>query len=249
MASQTITYSDFSNGWTSFWSFHPDMMIGMNSSFYTFKDGHMYKHNTNATRNAFYYDFDNSVYFTYDSTLTTIFNQDAMSNKVYKTLSLDSTEPWTADISTDMSTGGIDSSYFVEKEGMWYAFIRRDDDGTYDARAISTQGIGSLLSYAANVITFSFNIGTSISVGDKIYKVSGGSMTLIGAVLSHTSNTITLVSAATTPSPGDIIAFVKNAQAESYGTRGYYMEVELTNSDTTEVEIFAVSSSIFKSNP
>lgn len=251
MASETITYSDFSKGWTSFWSFHPDMMMGMNSSFYTWKDGQLYKHSTNATRNAFYYDFINNEYYTYDSTIRTIFNQDFDSTKMYKTLALDSTAAWTADITTDMFTGGIDNSYFVEKEGMQFAYIRRDDDGSYDTRAISTQGVGSLLSYSAGpkIITFAFNIGTSISVGDKVYKVTGGALTLIGAVSSHTTTTITLVSAAITPAPGDIIAYVKNSQAESFGARGYYMDVELTNSDTTEVEIFTASASVFLSKP
>ena len=47
----TLTYSDKSEGWPSFYSFIPDYMIGMNSYFYTFKNGNLYRHNTNDIRN------------------------------------------------------------------------------------------------------------------------------------------------------------------------------------------------------
>ena len=42
---------------------------------------------------------------------------------------------------------------------------------------------------------------------------------------------------------------VKNSQVESYGSRGFYMEVKLENEDTTEVELFSIGSDIFKSFP
>jgi hypothetical protein len=144
----------------------------------------------------------------------------------------------------------MDSSYFTEKEGMWYSYIRRLDTENYDTKSISTQGIGSMASYLSLVLTFSFNIGTSISAGDTVYKISGtNTLVLLGVVASHTSNTITLVSTAVTPVAGNVIVFVKNAQAESYGARGYYMDLTLTNYDTTETEIFAVTSNVFISKP
>lgn len=250
MAIQTVTYSSKSQGWTSFWSFLPDWMIGMNSYFYTWKNGELYKHDTNATRNAFYYDDGNAEYYTYPSTITSIFNS-GEDVKMFKTLSLDSNAAWDAAVTTDLSTGLVDDTWFKEKEGKWFGYIRRADDGTYDLKSLSTQGIGALTSYTAGTLTltFAFNIGTSVSVGDKIYKIAAGALVLVGVVASHTSTTIVLVSASSVPSAGDIIVYVKNAQVESYGARGYYMEVLLTNDDTTEVEIFSVGSDIFMSDP
>ena len=253
MAIETVTFSERSQGWTSFWSFKPEWMIGLNGSFYTWKDGCLYKHNTNATRNAFYYDWPNTEYYTYDSTLTTVFNQEPMSNKMFKTVSLDSTQPWYTTITTDLANGTISDTYYKEKEGEWYAFIRRPDDGSYDTMSLSTQGIGSVVSYNSGTYTllFAFDIGTSISTGDKLYKINGTStLTLLGTVASHTATTITLTAAtASAIAPGNVIVYVKNSMAESFGARGYYMEVQLINSSTTEVEIFAISSSVFKSNP
>lgn len=250
MSVYTVSYSDLSKGWTSFWSYEPEWMIGMNSSFYTWKNGELYQHNSNATRNAFYYDVDNDEYFTYPSSIQTIFNQEYAVNKMFKSISLDSTKSWEVDIVTDMSTGHMDSSYFTEKEGMWYSYIRRLDTENYDTKSISTQGIGSMASYLSLVLTFSFNIGTSISAGDTVYKISGtNTLVLLGVVASHTDTTITLVSTAVAPVAGNVIVFVKNSQAESYGARGYYMDLTLTNNDTTETEIFAVTSNVFISKP
>jgi hypothetical protein len=167
---------------------------------------------------------------------------------MYKTLSLDSNRPWETDIVTDLSTGEIAASYYEEKEGEWYGYIRRYDDGSYDTLSLSTQGIGSLLSYSSLTLNFSFNIGSSISQGDKVYKVSANSLVLIGTIASHSLRSITIASlTGSAPTAGDMIVYVKNSAAESYGARGYYMDVSLTNSDTTEVEIFSISSNVFKS--
>ena len=156
----TITYSIWSKGWTSFWSYEPDWMVGLNSSFYTFKDGSIWKHNTNSTRNNFYGT-------QYKSTITTIFNDEPSQMKVFKTLSLDSNKPWKAIIDSELNSGEIDSSYFDQKEDEWFAYIRRVDD-TIDLKAVSTQGIGNAISIdssipSAVVATFAFNINNSIS--------------------------------------------------------------------------------------
>lgn len=236
-----------SEGWTSFWSFVPDWMIGMNSSFYTWKNGNLYKHNINEQRNTFYG-------VSYPSSITTIFNQDAFEVKMFKTLQLSGTHAWTADIITDLSTGIVDDTFFVEKENMWYAHIRRPDTSLNpnDVDYVSTQGIGSLSSYdaATQTITFTFDIGTSISIGDQIYTFNGsGGFTNIGDVASHTSNTITIGTVVNVPTAGQMVGYVKNAQAESYGSRGYYMQVELQNNDLEEVELYSVYTQIFKSYP
>lgn len=241
MPEVTVTYDPTSQGWTSFWSYVPDWMIGMNNVFYTWKNGSLYKHDTNATRNRFYE-------VNYPSTITTIFNQDPLDVKMFKTMTIESNEPWDVDIETDLNVGEIDSSYFLDKEGSWFAYIRRDVN-EIDLKAMSTQGIGALLSYSSLTLNFAFNIGSMVSQGDNLYRISAGALQLIGTVASHTDTSITVASAAVTPSPGNIIVFVKNSVAESYGPRGYYMQAKLTNDSTSAVEIFNVNVNSFKSNP
>lgn len=241
MAEATLSYSPSSEGWTSRWSYIPDWMIGMNSNFYTWKNGCLYLHDSNHVRNNFY-ESNNP------STITTIFNQDALTTKLFKTISLDSNATWDVVAFSDLENGIIDKAYFQDKEGGWFAYIRREN-GIIDTRSLSTQGIGSMLSILSNVLTFSFNIGTSISVGDTLYKVVAGALVEIGTVTAHDARTITVGGLINAPAATDVIVFTKDSQAESYGIRGYFMEVELENNDTTDVELFSVGSSVFKSNP
>lgn len=240
---ETISYSPSANGWTSRWSYRPDWMIGMNSQFYTWYQGSLYLHDSNQTRNQFYGDIGLSE-------ITTIFNQDPLVTKLFKTVSIDSDASWDVEVFSDLEAGMIDKDYFQEKEGGLFAYIRRED-GQIDVRSLSTQGIGSLLSINTNILTFGFNIGTSISIGDTLYKVTAGAMVEFGTVTAHDARTITyvLVVGGTDPVAGDMIAFTKDSQAESYGIRGYFMEIKLTNRKITDVELFSVGSSVFKSNP
>lgn len=242
MANETVTYSKSVEGWTSFWSYMPDWMIGMNNNFYTWKDGELYKHDSNQTRNNFYG-------VQYNSSVVSIFSQDVLSVKMYKTISIDSTHPWDTSITTDLSTGEIAASAYKDKEGNLYAYIRRSDDGSFDLKAMSTQGVGNILSYSSLTFNFRFDIGSSISQGDKLYIQYGTQSVLQGTIASHASKSITLSSLVSVilPAPGDYVFIVKNAQAESYGARGYYMEVALSNSVTEYCEIFGLSSSTFKS--
>lgn len=242
MAEQTVTYSTSEDSWTSFWSYIPDWMIGMNNNFYSWRNGSLYKHNTNNTRNRFYG-------INYPSTMTTIFNDEPFSPKVFKTVSMYSTDTWDVEVETDLNTGIIDKDWFKPKEGHWFAFIRRNDN-EIDLKATSTQGIGALTSYASLTLTFNFNIGSNVSQGDNIYKINNlGVLVLIGTVASHTPVSITLVSAAVTPVPGDKIVYVKNSTAESYGPRGYYMQTKLTNQNTDYVGLFHINTNSFLSFP
>lgn len=245
MPRKTVTYSKVSEGWNSFWSYQPDWMTEMNSTFYTFKNGELWKHNANTTRNNFYGQ-------QYQSSIRTIFNADPLTVKVFNTLSLNSTHPWTADVYTNISAGSIDHTYFVEKEDQWFAYIRRFD-GTIDVKALSTQGIGSADSVdsttpSAVVTDFLFNIDSSISIGDKIYKNSSGSLVLIGTIVDLSINSITIdTTIGTIPLTTDFLICVKNSQAESFGARGYYMNVYLYNDSIEQVKLFAIGTSVFKS--
>jgi hypothetical protein len=242
---RTVTYSKVSEGWNSFWSYQPDWMTEMNSTFYTFKEGELWKHNVNTTRNNFYGQ-------QYGSKIRTIFNEQPLEVKVFNTLSLNSTHTWTADIYTNISAGSIDYTYFVEKENQWFAYIRRFDN-TIDVKALSTQGVGSANSIditdpTAVELNFSFNVDSSISIGDKLYKNSGSNLILVGTIVGISSNIIIVdTSVGSIPLITDFLISVKNSQAESFGSRGYYMNVYLSNDLTEEVKLFAIGSSVFKS--
>lgn len=262
----TLTYSESSKGFPSFYSYYPDMMIGMNNYLYSFKGGNLYRHNTNEERNTYYGTFTSSK-------MTSVFNDTPLENKIFKTIHLESDSAWTGSFSSDQQTGGnIDADWFVKKEGNWFAFIR--DTGFTPASTAeyplrSLNGIASSQSVDSSdpaAVEVNFNINTSIgsilSIGDTLYfipspVVSGSTPTLCGAVteinidLPAGLNQIVVDTSAGAIPPGqtDYFLFIKNQVAESHGVLGHYCEFTLTNDDTTATELFTVESEVMKSFP
>jgi hypothetical protein len=91
--------------------------MGMNQYLYTFKNGDLYRHNTNPVRNNYYGN-------QYNSTITSVLNDQPLQNKVFKTIELESDSSWGATFLTDLQAGSINASYFSLKEGSYFSFIR-----------------------------------------------------------------------------------------------------------------------------
>ena len=236
----------------------------MNGAFYSFKGGELYKHNTNANRNTFYQDWWDRVDFPIvpspnafePSKVKSVFNKEPLTIKNFKTIATYGNKPWDCSVVTDLSTGDIDSSYFVEKEGNWFAYIR-SLSGNNNLKLRSAQGVGSVDTVddpgtSSTVLNFTFNIGTIVSIGDLAYRNDAGSIEFIGAITAFTNTSITINNTPPSANPvndGDYILYIKNSVAESYGARGYYMQYELENGSNDRVELFSVKSNVFKSYP
>jgi len=252
-------------GWPSFYSYFPDYMIGMNSYFYSFSAGNLWRHNTNETRNSYYG-------ATYSSTITSVFNPQPSTNiKLFKTLSYESTTTvvdtnearWACtELTTDLTDGRPGSmleTYFEQKEGEWFSFIRTNV-GTVNWSMRSANGIGacSAVTGAASATLIEFTIfpGSIVSIGDLIYAVTldgAGTATtapvLAGAITAVGPLSVTVNVTDTVPTVGKYIMSIKNSQAESHGARGYYLQFKLENDSTSPVEMYSVGSSVMKSYP
>ncbi len=250
MAEVTLSYSPAVKGWPSFYSFIPEYTQGMNNYLYTFNNGQLYRHNTNALRNNFYG-------VQYNTTIKSVFNKGPLENKLFKTLILESDAPWSATLATDLpQVGSIADTYFEKKEGNYFAFIRfletdinllmRYANGIADVATVdATAPAATTLTFAGSV-----NIGSIISIGDMLYY--GSTPTLGGVVTGVSGQVITIdttITGASAPSNGDFILYVKNTVAESHGVMGHYCEYELTNTSTSKVELFSVGSESMKSFP
>ena len=248
MAIETITYSDNADGWTSFWDYYPDWMIGLSNVFYSWKDGDLWKQNCKFTiadplvpvnRNYFYGT-------PFAAKIKTIFNEDSGSVKMFKTLSLDSTSAWTATISTDLDLGSINGyTEYVEKEAGWFGFIRANSPTSNSNSLLSTQGVGytSPTSLAGGTATFTFDITTRFGSNDRVYFNN----VFVGLLQTSTANTISISGGTGFPAGAGYVYIVKNSIAESFGLRGYYMQVELQLFSPYEEELYSMSTSLFKS--
>ena len=273
MPNYTITYSDSLKGWTSFHSYDPQWMAGLNNDFYTFKGGKVWKHHSNETRNNYY-----GVQG--DSVVRTILNTEPDVVKMFKTIKLKGTgdTAWEAQVVSDLNNGSIPLEGYEKKEGNWYGYVRRNANDL-DLKYLSTQGMGIVAGtgiigdYAQINIFGDVTAGISSKTttptprdnGDLLFSatISGESITAVGGKLgqvrdiSYNPNTnlttIEMVKhplSAGFPIPpviGSYLIAAKNSTAESYGLRGVYMDVTLTNSETDHTELFSISSEVFKS--
>lgn len=257
----TLTYSETVKGWPSFYSYFPDFIKGMNQYLYTFKGGNLYRHNTGTIRNQYYG-------INYPSRVTSVFNAEPTTVKVFKTIELESDSRWSIDLVTDLGAGSMPSTDFVKKEGSFFAFIKRIA-GSENLALRSTQGIGTFQSTTGSSpgtieISFSAPVSSMISIGDEVYY-----STFIGpnpndysdpfeigpiTQFSNDRKTIFIDGSNFLPAgsvvPNDAYVLVlKNPVAESYGATGYFLEFTITNYNQQAVELFTVDSEVFKSNP
>lgn len=259
----TLSFSEGVKGWTSFYSYFPDWMIGMNNYFYTFKGGNVYRHNVNTSRNEYYGTL-------YTTTLKSVFNDIPLENKLFKTLNLEGDSAWSASIFTDIQDSGfIDTDWFVKKEGAWFAYIRNSGStpaGVDEYSLRSLNGIGNSLTMSvpsaglANVnFALNVSIGNIISIGDMLYFTVANAPKLAGQVTEININLqggvnqlvidTTIAGAVVIPSSVEYYLYIKNSVAESHGVLGHYAVFYLTSSSQTKIELFAVESEVMKSFP
>ena len=268
MENYTLTYSESSQGWPSFYSYNPDWMIGMNNYFYTFKGGNLYRHNVNEVRNNFY-----GVQYT--SKLVSVMNTSPLESKLFKTLNLEGDSAWDALMTTDLQFSGfIELGWFERKEAAWFAFVR--NSGTtpatpaeYPLRSVNGIGRSTVITGAASALEINFAIGSSpidigsiISIGDIVYfslPPNFSAPVLCGQVTNIIVNYVagnnklivdTTIAGGSVPAiQNPYIFYIKNSVAESHGVLGHYCLFTLENPSTSKIELFAVQSEVMKSYP
>lgn len=258
----TLTYSESSQGFPSFYSYYPDWMIGMNNYFYSFKGGNLYRHNTNETRNEFYGQLG-------ASSITTVFNKQPLENKLFKTIAIEGTDAWIAQLSTDVGSqsGVIISTDFEEKEGNYFAYIRNEGvDATNkilsesDYKSRTLRGLGSSISAGSSYFQVNNKNSSLVNTGDLVYakQIANNNLFYVGKiatiVYTSVSNVTTYTidpTGGTPPQMGMMMFTTKNTTAESTGLMGHYCEIKLSlpSSVTDSSELFAIGSDVMKSYP
>lgn len=246
---KTLTYKESAKGWTSFYSYDPEWIDNLNDEFFTFKNGQIYiHHKDDNSRNTFYGQ-------SYNTKVEFVSNEGPSEVKMFRAIKTEgNSKGWDVTVSSDIENGHIDKESFVERENMYYGYIRNNNDEV-DTKKLTFQGIGVCTSVSGNDVVFADLPDTTISVEDNVYKATVneqtsevGSMTLVGVVESINTNSITIKDVNSLPSAGEFIMYGKNQTAESEGVRGYYAKISMTNSSTSPIELYAVNSEVTKSN-
>jgi hypothetical protein len=262
MASYTITYNDKVQGFPSFFSYEPEQIQGMNNRMYTFKGGNMFVHNPNSSPNNNFYDTQ------YNSTVSTVMNEDVLDNKIFKTINLEGTHPWDITLTSDLqSTGSISSTWFEKLENSFRAYVRNTGGDPIDAEDIplrSMEGVGTAAFYstagAEDTIRFEMSVSLrNVNVGDAVYGAAApayDTLLKVGVVSAVTIDATSGLnylsvdnSGVTNPLSGvnPYIMTAKSALAESHGVTGHYGAITLTQDSIEDVELFVVEAEVMSS--
>ena len=169
----TISFSEKTKGWTSFKSFIQEDGVSLNNKYYTFKEGDMWLHHNNQTRNKFYDDQYQSEFILLlndapstiksfntlnyegsqgnvivDNSGTNVLNPDGINQDVYYNNT--TKVGWYCDyIKTDQTLGGQEGKVpeFLDKENKWFNYIQgvETTEDNLDQNEFSVQGIGQIV--------------------------------------------------------------------------------------------------------
>ncbi|ASF00733.1 putative structural protein [uncultured virus] len=178
---KTISYSERSKGWISFKSFLPESALSINNNYYSFKDGNLYVHHDNSTRNNFYGE-------QFDSSITLLFNDNPASVKSFATINYEGSQARINSNNTDGLYSNLndkagwyveniitnlqdcDNIEFKEKEGKWFGFIKGSSTSlaNLDESEFSVQGIGIAKTVVGegNIPTVCLTITPNINCGE-----------------------------------------------------------------------------------
>lgn len=244
----TISFNEDVKGWTQFWRFTPDWMIGMNNEFYTFHNGNLYRHyEPTAPRNTFYG-------VTYPSKIVIMVNANPSVIKELQAVSIEGNLPWNMKVtafksdSEDFTESSIAFEEFINKEGFWYGHARRDEDQDQtDSKAV--YGIGSVETIVNSTTLVINGFSDVMTIGDTLYDVN---MNVIGTItnINRSQNKTTIVLNSINPvAIGDYVLGGKNPRIEGGNLRGYVIRFELELNTASRVELFALNAEVIKSFP
>ena len=262
----TVSYDVNNNVWNTFYSYRPESIVSVDDTLFTFFAGVMYKHSDAANRATYYGN-------PYNAVVEVISNQNPSMVKAYESISLEGTDAWAGALSnTDQSTSisstpvtvdGILYPYgdYEKKERNFYAYVPRDNSantlsgsnitnlsGTSEVFVLGNVATGGV---SGSTITFTTPVGdVPFPMGGSLYKVSGATLVSLSRTVSSISGDkqVTASGSITGVNNGDTIVVIGNGAIEGDQIRDYYAKIRLTNTSTSQVELYAVNAVFAKSN-
>ena len=255
----TVAYDTDNKVWNTRYSYSPERIASLDDTLYTFKGGTMYVHDSNANR-ATYYRNDGFWPESYGAIVEVISNNNASLVKSYESISLEGTSAWAATITnTDQSTS-ILSADFNQREREYFAYVPRDTSANTGTATITSLSGSSEMFVLGNVatsgvsgstITFTTPVGdVAFPIGGALYKVSGSTFVTLNLTVTSISGEKSIDASGLIAgvNDGDTIVVLANAGIEGDQLRDYYAKINLTNSSTSEIELYAVNAVYAKSN-
>lgn len=140
----TLSFDEDVKGFPSFFTYKPDQMFSVRGSFYSLKNGRIWKHySSNVNRGSFY--GDNS-YDTTKSYIEFVFNPNVSVSKVFKTINYEGSNGWKVEsFVTDVGdTSNVVYSYdegAYQESGITYRVGFNNKENKYHANLINNSSV------------------------------------------------------------------------------------------------------------
>ena len=147
---KTLSFDESVKGFPSFYSYKPDQLFSVRGSFYSLKDGKIWKHYQENKKNgdpvprgSFY---DNTIYDSTKTYIEFIFNPNVSSSKVFKTINYEGSNGWKVD-SFAMDTGDTTNIVYSYNEGSYieggvtYRVGFDKKENKYHANLVNSSGV------------------------------------------------------------------------------------------------------------
>jgi hypothetical protein len=232
--SAVFSYKEKASGFPLIYTYSPDFILEANNDVYAWKNGVMYKLNASETRNNFFG-------VQYDSVLKFFANTEYSVEKIWNSLSLQSTHAWLAKVKTKLTGRTIPKESFTKLEDYFFSEIMPNTE-TSNSKANSSYGLGSY-EIIGGVIETSIKYA-SLSIGDYIFSNS----------LTFTKSKVTNITATQIVLEDDFtvvssfLIYEKNQAVDGSSIRGDILEVDLISNETEKVELREVNFDVTKSN-
>lgn len=233
----TLAFYEPANRWSTFYSFIPEYMANINSLFFTFKNGDMYKHEaTGSPYNSFYG-------VTYPSAFTPVVNDAPFDVKAFYAVMIDGTTQLNITASTNLNGTTMSGDNFVLREGRYYGQFPFATTSSGDSAILA---VGEVDSKQTNNLTIEGDISHSgIFVGDTLHDNNGNTST----IQSINGNVLTIAPSGGFGS-GDFVFVVRNNFIDGDRLRGNYIELACTMTTANqnkEQEVYSIDVEASKS--
>ena len=167
----TVSFDESINGWTTFYTFRPDLIFSLKNNLYTTKDGNLYRHydgDLSRTKHNNFYGVDN------DSSIEFIFNLGPSTQKNFKTISYEGSNGWQVNSFISDPTGDIVNDRLVETNDTTQG-VKSYEEGSYIENGIPYRvGFNRKDNvYVANLVNNSSVSAREVNYGSSITGIKG----------------------------------------------------------------------------
>lgn len=239
---RTLSFNEVPKGWTSFYTFEPELMIPLNNGLFSFKKGELYEHHSNdVPRQEFYGECN-------DFNITFVVNDAPNMDKVFKTFNTESTIAFDIELKTNYTNGCIYTNEFIKKESWYYSDIKKSEDED-DLTGLNANGIGTIHGFFGSQIAFINEVGSNISIGDLLWmQFAENDVREVGTITAIDGKLVTVDAVVNTLTDGKFVYATKNSRVEGSEIRGYFLEAKLISDNQNPAELNGVNINAVLSN-